>query len=327
MMTQARCWCGTLHLSEQGLDGSAYLEEKHATNLIKYGIGQIEECPTTGRRHLQFYVQLHRSQRLTWLKAKIDSEAHWEPARGSFEENKKYCTKEESRIEGPWEVGIPARQGKQTGLDEATELVVSGTPLSEVAKLFPVVWVRHGRGLADLRKTLCLETDRREFGPDGPELWVLWGPAGSGKSRWVKEHWPDAFWKAPYSTWWDGYGTHETVVLDDFKDDGMRLTDFQRLIDWYPLWVEVKGGSLPMLAKRYVITSNYDPEHWYAKADVHRTVWRRIVDFAENHGRLLMFPLSPSGGTAAHREAAPRSEGSLHGFVEAALNWEHAFHN
>ena len=35
----------------------------------------------------------------------------------------------------------------------------------------------------------------------------------------------------------------ETVVLDDFKDYAMPLVELQRLLDWYPLWVEVKGGA------------------------------------------------------------------------------------
>ena len=43
--------------------------------------------------------------------------------------------------------------------------------------------------------------------------------------------------------WWDGYSGQETVVLDDFKDYAMPLVELQRLLDWYPLWVEVKGGS------------------------------------------------------------------------------------
>ena len=37
------------------------------------------------------------------------------------------------------------------------------------------------------------------FGPEGPEVWVLWGPSGTGKSRFVAACWPDAFWKAPES--------------------------------------------------------------------------------------------------------------------------------
>ena len=32
------------------------------------------------------------------------------------------------------------------------------------------------------------------------------GPSGTGKSRFVAARWPDAFWKAPESKWWDGYG-------------------------------------------------------------------------------------------------------------------------
>ena len=83
----------------------------------------------------------------------------------------------------------------------------------------------------------------------------------------MPEHWPGAFWKTPYTQWWDGYGTHDTVILDDFRGDCMRLTDLQRLLDWYPLWVEIKGGSLPMLATRYVITSNQHPADWYTRGD------------------------------------------------------------
>ena len=71
----------------------------------------------------------------------------------------------------------------------------------------------------------------------------------------------------------------------------MRLTDLQRLLDWYPLWVEIKGGSLPMLATRYVITSNQHPADWYTRGDPHGTILRRVRDFAEAHGRLLEFPL------------------------------------
>ena len=77
----------------------------------------------------------------------------------------------------------------------------------------------------------------------GPGGMGAMGPSGTGKSRFVAARWPDAFWKAPESKWWDGYSGQETVVLDDFKDYAMPLVELQRLLDWYPLWVEVKGGA------------------------------------------------------------------------------------
>ena len=79
----------------------------------------------------------------------------------------------------------------------------------------------------------------------------------------------------------------ETVVLDDFKDYAMPLVELQRLLDWYPVG-RGQGRSVPMMAKRYVLTSNTSPDDWYLRADPHRTaVRRRISDFAERFGRLI----------------------------------------
>ena len=100
---------------------------------------------------------------------------------------------------------------------------------------------------------------------------------------------------------------------DDFKD-AMPLVELQRLLDWYPLWVEVKGGSVPMMAKRYVLTSNTSPDDWYLRADPHRTVRRRISDFAERFGRLIecqagweaSLPPGPGGRGWGNTRAQPR---------------------
>ena len=61
----------------------------------------------------------------------------------------------------------------------------AGMALSKVAEEFSLAWVAHGRGLTSLRQQLKLDADRRSLGPEGPEVWVLWGPSGTGKSRFV----------------------------------------------------------------------------------------------------------------------------------------------
>ena len=140
---------------------------------------------------------------------------------GSVAQARAYATKEDTRVEGPWEFGLMSSVGKRRGLEEAVDCVKAGMALSKVAEEFSLAWVAHGRGLTSLRQQLKLDADRRSFGPEGPEVWVLWGPSGTGKSRFVAARWPDAFWKAPESKWWDGYSGQETVVLDDFKDYAM----------------------------------------------------------------------------------------------------------
>ena len=158
------------------------------------------EGEETGRLHLQFMVQFDRSKRLNGVRAAISEQAHWEPVHGSTVQCKAYVTKEATRVAGPWEYGALAAAGKRRGLDEAVDSVKAGVPLHEVAAEYSLAWVSHGKGLTSLRQMLKLDADRRSFGPEGPEVWVLWGPSGTGKSRWVAATWPDAFWKSPESS-------------------------------------------------------------------------------------------------------------------------------
>ena len=51
------------------------------------------------------YVVFSGKKRLQWLKRNCDQTAHWESRRGSHLQAKEYCSKEESRVDGPWEAG------------------------------------------------------------------------------------------------------------------------------------------------------------------------------------------------------------------------------
>ena len=240
---QVRNWIGTLNGIDASFDAEGYLRTMVERGLAKYAVGQLERGSESGRLHLQYFVQMERSRRLAHMRSVICDRSHWEPMYGSVAQARAYATKDDTRVEGPWEFGLMSSVGKRRGLEEAVDCVKAGMSLSKVAEEFSLAWVAHGRGLTSLRQQLKLDADRRSFGPEGPEVWVLWGPSGTRKSRFVAARWPDAFWKAPESKWWDGYSGQETVVLDDFKDYAMPLVELQRLLDWYPLWVEVKGGS------------------------------------------------------------------------------------
>ena len=178
------------------------------------------------------------------------------------------------------------RQLASDAASEAVDCVKAGMALSKVAEEFSLAWVAHGRGLTSLRQQLKLDADRRSFGPGARRYGCYGGLPGR----------EEPFRSSPLARrLLEGAG--EQVVgrllgagdrgLDDFKDYAMPLVELQRLLDWYPLWVEVKGGSVPMMAKRYVLTSNTSPDDWYIRADPHRTVRRRISDFAERFGRLI----------------------------------------
>ena len=53
------------------------------------------------------------TKRLSGVKELTGTAAHWEPRRGTHQQAAAYCSKEETRIDGPWEVGTPPVQGKR----------------------------------------------------------------------------------------------------------------------------------------------------------------------------------------------------------------------
>lgn len=324
IMTQVRCWCGTLNSVPEDFDGYTWLSQLVESKKAKYAVGQVEVGNETGTRHLQFYIQLGRSQRINWLKANISKEAHWEAAKGTAAQCRAYCMKEDTRADGPWEVGEWATQGQTRGLSQAVALLQEGKGLREVAAEFPEVYVRHSRGLRDWVNIMS-STGPRRLLEDGPEVWVFWGPSGTGKSRRAFEKWPDAYAKLNSDKFWDGYHGQDTVIFDDFKGSSMKLHDFQRVIDRYPLDVEVKGGTVCMSASRYVFTSNKHPSEWYsAEADPEGTVMRRINEFCADRGRLIHFVGAP--GAATQSEAAPEAADLAYEPVYAG-DWLNAFHS
>lgn len=101
---------------------------------------------------------------------------------------------------------------------------------------------------------------------------VVQGPTGTGKSRWAKDQFPEAYWKQR-SNWWDGYSGQKTVILDEFY--GWLPYDLLlRICDRYPLHVETKGGNVNFTADTIVIISNSIPSNWY-KSD--KVYWPSFV--------------------------------------------------
>lgn len=96
---------------------------------------------------------------------------------------------------------------------------------------------------------------------------VFWGATGTGKSRraW-EEAGMDSYTKDPRSKFWDGYYDQDHVVIDEFRG-GIDISHVLRWFDRYPVRVEIKGSSRPLVASKIWITSNMDPRLWYPELD------------------------------------------------------------
>lgn len=102
------------------------------------------------------------------------------------------------------------------------------------------------------------------------EVFVFYGPTGSGKSR---RAWSETaslglptYSKDPRTKFWCGYRGQELVVIDEFRG-GIDIAHLLRWFDRYPCSVETKGGSVPLCATKFWITSNLHPRDWFPELD------------------------------------------------------------
>lgn len=257
-----RAWCFTLNNPETN--------DIAWPDCVRYAIWQ-RESGEAGTHHLQGYVELRKPARLSGVRDLVPR-AHWEPRRGTRDQARDYCRKQDTRVDGPWEHGDfgAGGAGSRTDLSAVQARLDAGATEAEVAEEHFGAWCRYHKAFREYRRLRsaprCVQ----------PAVEVYWGDPGTGKSRRARSENEGAYWK-PRSNWWDGYDGQEAVIIDDFY--GWLPFDFMlRLLDRYPFSVEIKGGSVNFAATKIVITSNKHPENWYSNENcVFAALERRIT--------------------------------------------------
>lgn len=251
---------------------------------LRYAIFQLESAPTTGQKHFQIYAEFKQPNRRAAIQ-RVLSGAHIEHPAGSLKQNQDYCSKEDSRVEGPWSVGEPlpqdperqTGQGSRVDIGEFKEAIKSRKTDAELWDLYPDLMARYPRMADSVRSAFYGRRD----GP--PEVHLYYGDAGTGKSRLAHELAPDAYKKVP-GMWWDLYRGESDVIMDDFygiADYPYAL--FLQLTDRYNYTAQIKGGMARVNPKRIFITSNMDPRDWYRSVsgyDAH-AFFRRVTKILE----------------------------------------------
>jgi hypothetical protein len=236
----------------------------------RYFIYQAEVCPTTGKEHIQGYIQALRSRKIGWLKKNISSKAHFEPAKGSVEDNIKYCSKEpRSRPVITW--GTAKSQGQRTDLEIVAEMVKKKTPLKAIVEEHTKTFIKFHRGI---ERAISILVPQRDW---PTKLIILIGPTGCGKtsaiySEYKKEQIYD---KDPDTVWFDGYVGQEVVLIDEFNGK-IPYTTMLKLSDRYPMQVQTKGGHVNFCPRILIVTSNIHPDLWWIGNDC-KSIVRRVT--------------------------------------------------
>ncbi len=169
------------------------------------------------------------------------------------------------RLEGPWtygnDDGVPETQGQRSDLAGVKRRLDEGASLVDIADEFPSDFIRYSKGIREVKR---LKAPHRNW---EMEVIVLYGPTGTGKTRWVVDSYGEDLYSVPDSkssgTYWDDYDGQETVLIDEMYGKRFSHGFLLRLLDRYQFTVPVHGSSVNFSSRRIVMTSNTHPREWY----------------------------------------------------------------
>ena len=146
---------------------------------MRYLVFQLERGEN-GITHYQGYLYLYKKQRRQQVIKLLKNSAYLKRAYANWKKNREYCMKE-GRIAGPWEYGVPPRQGKSRTISLLQAKLNAGDSELAIAKDFFSEYIRHHTGIKAYRKLL----DRCRVRMWHTKLTVVYGPPRCGKTTWV----------------------------------------------------------------------------------------------------------------------------------------------
>lgn len=257
--TQARgkYWCFTLnnYTEQEEKSIKTLVDNNEDVSYVCYG----RELGESGTPHLQGYIELRsrlRGNKVLLLQGL--SRSHIEIRKGSQHQAIEYCKKDQDFFEFGSKSDIS--QGKRSDLSIIKDKIDQGVPESDIAEQHFGSWCRYGKAFKEYSYL------KRRKGLRDVEVRYIWGPTGCGKTYNAYKAFPNAWISNdPTLQWFNGYSGEDVVILDEYRG-GAPDSFILRLLDRYPMEVPIKGGFVPWLPTRIIITSNLAPE------DMHNAV-------------------------------------------------------
>lgn len=285
--TRGRHWCLTLFYSSEW-DTAEKLIESFVKNakIINY-IFQLEQCPTTSKKHWQIYIETSQV-RFRTLKPSLMKGCHIELARNK-QAARLYSMKSSTKLEGPWHNICESDfqeltkkvQGSGKSISEIYQEICQGkiTKVEDVAAQNVGVFLRHERSLNSLISSRTKERHHKTV------VIYLYGATGVGKSRLSRSvslklsDGAEAYYKSD-GKWWDMYQNEKCVIWDDFRGKSYLFSETLKLLDRYPYKVETKGSMMKFNSEFVFITSNVSPYSVYSV--ISKDAFIRRLDFVVN---------------------------------------------
>lgn len=239
-------------------------EEKKIQTLenIQYLIYGKELAPTTGTPHLQGYIQLQKQ--IVFSKC-TNMIPRWNIciSKGTAEQNIAYCSKSGD----VFCLGEPKNPGKRNDLQTMLQEVKQGSNMRQVIEM-----CSNYQSIKTAEKLMQYYEQPRHG-----QTFVYWfyGKAGVGKTEISRKILGQDCYVKDSGKFWNSYDGQINVLIDDFRKDNFPFDYLLRVLDRYPMIIEVKGSSRQLKAQLIVITSDRAPwDIWHGND--YDQIFRRI---------------------------------------------------
>ena len=223
-----------------------------------------KEVSEKGTSHLQGYVYFENAVKQPSEVFKHYGNGHFAAARGTAEDNIKYCSKGGEFFEfgeRPQSQSGQGHHGSKGGKKEVGrwEEAWRSAKKGKIEEVPADIRLRYYSTLNKVAAKYAKPPAELE---NLENTWIV-GPSGSGKSTYIHRKYPGAF-KKDFSRWWDGFQEdnvdHQTVLLDDLHPKWAEKERLKNWADRFPFQAEYKGGYMIIRPARIVVTSNYTPQ-------------------------------------------------------------------
>lgn len=251
---RVRCWIFTLNNYTE--DEVAQVRDiMKSTSLVRLGFFGYEEGGETQTPHLQGYIAFVKPTRFNKVR-KLLVRARWMNALPKSEQaNFNYCSKDSNP---PFEMfGKRSQRGKRVDLMDIKEQIDSGVQVEKLWEESFSAMVRYRKAFREYADY----THSKRF--KAPEVIILWGPTGTGKSHRAFGINPESVWVYPGQGWFDGYMGHKVAIFDEFDGSDVPFSLWKRLVDKYPMKVAIKGSYRNWAPDVIVFTSNFPIQDWW----------------------------------------------------------------
>ena len=253
-----------LTIPRQACETASALQQIFTDISVLSAVFQLEKGENTGYEHWQVFLRFKNQKRFSTLKSQLTKKglktAHIESRKGTVEQAVKYCSKPETRLDGPYffgdKIDTDTRKGERTDLQKLRDKVlIDGLSFDEI--LMEDESGSAARYTQYLRSLIRARDKRKTASFRRLSVMYLYGPAGVGKSRWALENNKNnsVYRVSDYSHPFDAYDGEEVLVLDEF-DGSMPLTLLLNILDGYSMELPARYENKYAKYMSVIIISN-----------------------------------------------------------------------